>query len=134
MKMTNVPDKFRAILKQAETNQVDTKNFVLFCDMFNVYFHVMLPKNIDRYHSLIDLKSQDDYGIHCRDIYILYHNVPQKPPTQFEEIQHQYDEYVRMVVTYNHTITVVQAMEYQNDVKIVEKIITRGNFGKVLIL
>ena len=49
--MTNVPDKFRAILKQAETNQVDIKDFVISCDMYNVYYNSMIPKNIDRYHS-----------------------------------------------------------------------------------
>ena len=48
--MTQVPDKLRAILKQAETNGAKTKNFVIFCDKFNTYFHAMLPQNIDRYH------------------------------------------------------------------------------------
>ena len=90
----------------------------------------MLPQNIDRYHSLIDLKSQEDYGIHCRDLYILYHNVQQIPPTQFGEIQHRYDDYVRMVVTFNQNLSILQAMEYQKDVKIVESIIMKGNFGK----
>ena len=93
--MTFIPDKLRDILKQAETNQVDTKNFVIFCDMYNVYFHAMLPDNSDRYHSTIDLKSQEEFGIHCRDLYILYHNVPQIPPTQFGSIQSQYDGYAK---------------------------------------
>ena len=127
--MTHVPDKFRAILKQGENNDVDTKDFIRFCDMFIVYYRSLLPKLIDRYHSKIDLKSHEQFGIHCRDLYITYHNVPHIPKTQFREIQSQYDEYVGMVDTFNKNVDIVKAREYQNDVKIVENIIRKGNFG-----
>ena len=89
----------------------------------------MLPKNIDRYHSKIDLKSHEVYGIHCRNLYIEYHQVQQIPPTQFREFQSQYDEYVGMVDTFNKNLDIVKAREYQKDVKSVENIIQKGNFG-----
>ena len=127
--MTHVPDKFRAILKQAETNGIDIKDFIIFCDMFNRYFRLILPQNIDRYHSKIDLKSHEQFGTHCRDLDIIYHNVSQIPPTQFGEIQSQYDEYVGMVDTFQKNIDIVNAREYKKDVKIVENIIQKGNFG-----
>ena len=95
-----------------------------------IYYRAVLPTSIDRDHTKILLKSHEQFGTHCRDLYIAYHNVPQMPPTQFSEIQSQYDEYVEIVTVYNQRIDFVQAREYQNDVKSVENIIQKGNFGK----
>ena len=69
--MTHIPDKLRTILKQGETNGVDTKDFICFCDIFNIYFRAVLPKSIDRDHTKIELKRYEQFGTHCRDLYIL---------------------------------------------------------------
>ena len=126
--MTNVPDKFREELQNAESKQKDTKCMFKFVTIYNEYFKKSLPP-ILIYMSMIPMIEFDDFVVTIFNLYTRYHGTPIPPSTDKRDLEAFYKDHCIIIAIYNTKIEDIQNEEYQRTVAIVQEIIMRGRFG-----